>query len=121
MLANAWHIGLNISRMAHGDSDYSAPIYQSYKIEGNKIILNFSHIGSGFVVKGGGDPYYFSIAGTDRKYVWANAKIDGDRIIVWSDEVTNPAFVRYAWANNPEGANLYNKKGLPVSPFSTEQ
>jgi sialate O-acetylesterase len=102
------------------DSDYSAPIYQSYKIEGNKIILNFSHIGSGFVIKGGGDPYYFSIAGADRKYVWANAKIDGNRVIVWSDEISNPVAVRYAWANNPEGANLYNKKGLPVSPFSTD-
>jgi sialate O-acetylesterase len=102
------------------DSDYSAPIYQSFKIEGNKIILNFNHIGSGFIIKGGGDPYYFSIAGADRKYVWANSKIDGNRIIVWSDKITDPLYVRYAWANNPEGANLYNKKGLPVSPFSTD-
>jgi sialate O-acetylesterase len=108
-------------RLAYGstDPDYSAPVYQSYKIDGNKIILSFSHTGSGLTVKGGGDLYYFSIAGADKKYVWAKAKIDGDKIIVWNDEIPNPETVRYAWANNPEGANLYNKKGLPASPFET--
>ena len=102
------------------DPDYSGPVYQSYTIVGNKIILSFSHTGTGLVVKGGGDLYYFSIAGADNKYVWAHAKIEGDKIIVWSDKVANPESVRYAWANNPEGANLYNKKGLPASPFETD-
>ena len=102
-----------------GEPDYSGPVYQSYKIEGNKIILSFSHTGNGLVLNGSGELYYFSIAGADRKYVWAKAKIDGDKIIVWNDEVPNPVSVRYAWANNPEGANLYNKKGLPASPFET--
>lgn len=63
--------------------------------------------------------YYFSIAGADKKFVWARAKIEGDKIIVWNDEVTDPVIVRYAWADNPEGANLYNMKGLPASPFET--
>ncbi len=58
------------------DPDYSGPVYQSSKIEGNKIILSFSHVGTGLIVKGGGDLYYFSIAGADKKYVWAKAKID---------------------------------------------
>jgi sialate O-acetylesterase len=63
---------------------------------------------------------YFAIAGADKKYVWSNAKIDGDTVIVWSDQISNPVSVRYAWADNPEGANLYNKKGLPASPFETD-
>ena len=102
------------------DPDYSGPVYHSYKVEGNKVILYFDHVGSGLIVKGGGDLYYFSIAGADKKYEWAKAKIDGDKIIVWSDKIPNPVSVRYAWANNPEGANLYNKKGLPASPFETD-
>ncbi len=103
------------------DPDFSGPVYRSSKIEGNKIILSFTHTGGGLTIKGGGDLYYFSIAGADKKFVWAKAKIDGDKITVWNDEVPNPAVVRYAWADNPEGANLYNKKGLPASPFETGQ
>jgi len=95
------------------------PIYKSAKTSGNKIEISFSSIGSGLVAKNG-DLKYFSIAGTDKKFVWAKAKIEGDKVIVWSDEVVNPTLVRYAWADNPEGANLYNKEGLPASPFSTE-
>jgi sialate O-acetylesterase len=108
--------------LAYGDKDgvYSGPIYQSFRIEANKIIVSFSHTGSGLVAKGGGELYYFSIAGTDKKYVWAKATIDGDKVIVWNDKVTVPVSVRYAWADNPEGANLYNKEGLPASPFETE-
>jgi len=101
------------------DVVYSGPIYQSSKIEGNKIILSFTSIGSGLTVKGGGDLYYFSIAGADGRYVWAKAKIEGDKVVVWNDNVPNPVSVRYAWADNPEGANLYNKEGLPASPFET--
>jgi sialate O-acetylesterase len=109
--------------LAYGsnDPDYSGPIYQSFKIEGNKVIISFNNVGSGLIVKGGEDLDYFSIAGADKKFIWAKAKINGDHIIVWSDEVPNPAVVRYAWANNPEGANLYNKKGLPASPFETDE
>jgi len=108
--------------LAYGDKNvvYSGPIYQSYKTEGNKIILTFTNTGSGLMVKGGGDLYYFAIAGADKRYVWAKATIEGDKVIVWSDEVPNPVSVRYAWADNPEGANLYNKEGLPASPFTTD-
>jgi sialate O-acetylesterase len=102
------------------DPDYSGPVYRSYAIDGNKVILNFSQVGTGLAIKGGGDLYYFSVAGADKKYVWARAKIVGDQILVWSEKIPNPVYVRYAWANNPEGANLYNKKGLPASPFETE-
>lgn len=61
------------------------------------------------------------IAGADKKFVWANAKIEGNHVIVWNDDVKSPVAVRYAWADNPEGANLYNKDGLPASSFRTGQ
>jgi sialate O-acetylesterase len=64
---------------------------------------------------------YFSIAGADKKFVWAKATIEGDKVIVWNDAIANPLFVRYAWADNPAGANLSNKEGLPASPFRTDQ
>jgi sialate O-acetylesterase len=101
------------------DLVYSGPIYQSAKIEGNKIILSFTSTGSGLTVKGGGVLNYFSIAGADGIYYWAKAKIEGDKVVVWNDNLPNPVSVRYAWADNPEGANLYNKEGLPASPFET--
>jgi sialate O-acetylesterase len=99
---------------------HSGPILKSYSKHGNKIILTFSNTGSGLVSKGGQKLKYFSIAGPDKKFVWAEAVIKGDEIIVWSDQVDHPVVVRYAWADNPEGANLYNVEGLPASPFSTE-
>jgi len=108
--------------LAYGDNDlvYSGPIYQSCTLDGNKVILSFGSVGSGLMAKGGGDLYYFSIAGEDKRYVWAKAKIEGDKVIVWNDAVPNPVSVRYGWADNPEGANLYNKEGLPASPFEAK-
>ncbi len=98
---------------------YSGPIYQSAKVVRSKIEISFFNVGSGLIAEGG-ELKYFSIAGVDKKFVWAKAKIEGDKIMVWSDEVVSPAFVRYAWADNPQGANLYNKEGLPASPFTSE-
>ena len=63
----------------------------------------------------------FAVAGADKQFVWANAKIENDNVVVWSDKVLNPVAVRYAWADNPAGANLYNKDGLPASPFRTDE
>lgn len=100
---------------------YSGPVYQSMKTENNKIILSFTNTGSGLIAKNGGELKEFSIAGTDGKFVWANARIDGNTIIVWSDNITQPTAVRYAWADNPDKANLYNKEGLPASPFRTDR
>ena len=98
---------------------HSGPIYKSMSIKGNKAIITFSNIGSGLVVKGN-ELKGFSIKGENSKFVWAKAKIENNKVIVWSDEVKKPIAVRYAWANNPEGANLYNKEGLPASPFRTD-
>lgn len=101
------------------DLVYSGPIYKSMRIEGDKIVLDFEHIGSGLVA-GGGEPLKgFAVAGADHKFVWADAKIDGKTVVVSSTEVSEPAAVRYGWANNPI-CNLYNKEGLPASPFRTD-
>ncbi|GAB3916639.1 sialate O-acetylesterase [Mucilaginibacter boryungensis] len=115
-------LALWAQHLAYGTKEmvYSGPIYQSSKVEGNKMVLTFSNTGSGLVVKGGGDLYYFAIAGADKKYVWAKARIEGNKVIVWNDTIANPVSVRYAWADNPQGANLYNKEGLPASPFETD-
>lgn len=115
-------LALAAQKIAYGNEKvvYSGPIYRSMKNERNKIILTFTNIGSGLIAKGGGELKYFAIAGADRQFVWAKAKIKNNKVIVWSEKITNPIAVRYAWADNPEGANLYNKEGLPASPFRTD-
>jgi sialate O-acetylesterase len=100
--------------------EYSGPDYKSMRVAGNKIILSFDHIGSGLVARGGSELKYFAIAGADQKFIWANASIENDEIVVWSDQVSDPVAVRYAWADNPEGCNLYNREGLPASSFRTD-
>lgn len=108
-------------RVAYNDSTIvsTGPQYESMTIKDNSIILTFSSVASGLYsnlkLKG------FSIAGTDKKFVWANAVFLSDnQIKVWSADVQRPLFVRYAWADNPDDANLSNKEGLPASPFTTE-
>jgi sialate O-acetylesterase len=99
---------------------YSGPIYTSMKIENAKIRLHFKYADGGLMAKGGETLKGFSIAGKDHKFVWAQAKIDGDTVVVWSDAVPDPVAVRYAWADNPV-CNLYNNAGLPASPFRTDK
>jgi sialate O-acetylesterase len=115
-------LALAAQKIAYGNESivHSGPIYKSMKIEGNKIILSFSNIGSGLMIKGGDELKEFAIAGVDKKFVWASAKIEKNRIIVWNDTIPDPVAVRYAWADNPDRANLYNKEGLPASPFRTD-
>ncbi|PWG81340.1 sialate O-acetylesterase [Pararcticibacter amylolyticus] len=107
----------------YGEKDlvFSGPLYQSSRIEGNKIIVSFLHTGGGLISIDGEPLSQFAIAGADRKFVWANARITGDKVEVWSDEVPQPEFVRYAWADNPVGPNLYNVEKLPASPFRTDE
>ena len=115
-------LALWAEHLAYGAKDlvYTGPLYQSQTINGNKVTLTFTNLGSGLTAKGNaGELNYFAIAGADGKYVWAKAKIDGDKVIVWNDAVASPVSVRYAWADNPDGANLYNKEGLPASPFQS--
>jgi sialate O-acetylesterase len=120
-------LALSAQRVAYGDKKVvaSGPIYESMRVEGNRIILTFKETGSGLVSKNGALKH-FAIAGTEEassatRFTWANAKIQGNNVVVWSDHVAHPVAVRYAWADNPEGANLYNKEGLPASPFEAAQ
>jgi len=103
------------------DIVYSGPAYQSQKIEGNKIIISFTNVGSGLTTNDDELPAEFAIAGDDKKFFWADAVIDGDKIIVSSDDVPNPKYVRYAWADSPVNPNLMNKESLPAAPFRTDE
>jgi sialate O-acetylesterase len=100
---------------------FSGPTLQSTKAEGNKMVLNFGNTGSGLTIRNGGELKTFAIAGADKKYYWAKAQIQGDKILVWSDDVPNPVAVRYGWVNDSAHANLSNKEGLPAAPFRTDQ
>jgi sialate O-acetylesterase len=115
-------LALAARKLAYGNEKivYSGPLYKSSVKEGDSIKIEFDNIGSGLTIKGGGDLNYFSIAGADREFVWAEARIQNNHVVVWSSELKNPVYVRYAWADNPEGANLYNIEGLPASPFEAE-
>ncbi|MFH1198184.1 MAG: sialate O-acetylesterase [bacterium] len=118
-----YRLSLAARKLAYREDDLvsSGPLYQSAKIGGGKISISFSNIGSGLIAKGGGDLKYFAIAGADKHFVWANAKIENDKVVVWNENVKEPMYVRYAWADNPDGANLYNVEGLPASPFRTDE
>ena len=101
---------------------FSGPVYRSHEVKEGRFLITFAHVGEGLVGKDPAGPRLrgFIIAGEDRRFVWANATIEGDRVVVWNSEVPEPVAVRYAWADNPEGANLYNREGLPASPFRTD-
>jgi sialate O-acetylesterase len=116
-------LALAARKIAYGEKGlvFSGPVFQSMKTDKNRIILSFSNTGGGLVVKNGEELKQFAVAGADKKFVWAKARIEGDKVIVWSDGVSEPVAVRYAWADNPDGANLYNREGLPASPFRTDR
>ena len=91
------------------------PVFDSMKVEGPKLIVNFKHAEGGLVVKG--DKLAgFAIAGAGGKYFWANAVVEGESVVLTCEKVPVPLSVRYGWANNPE-LNLFNKAGLPAAPF----
>src|SRR5262249_23623465 len=89
-------------------------------INGNRAILTFKHLGGGLVAMGGGELKGFSVAGADGKFEPAKAAIEGETVVVSSDAVPAPALVRYGWTHVPD-VNLFNRAGLPASPFQTEK
>jgi len=98
--------------------EYSGPTYQSMRVEGDRIVLQFQHTEGGLTARGGALKG-FTIAGEDRKFVNARAEIRSDTVVVSSPEVSHPVAVRYGWANYPV-VNLWNGAGLPASPFRTD-
>lgn len=102
----------------HENLVYSGPIYQAIKISENQITVSFKHIGSGLKYKGE-NLNGFEISGDGKNFEPAKAKIIGNNVIVWNSSITKPIAVRYAWADSPDNANLYNKEGLPASSFKS--
>lgn len=99
--------------------EYSGPVYKSMKIEGNKIILSFTHLGKGLVVKGN-TLNGFEIAGTDKQFYPAEASVQNDQVIVSAGDVSSPVAVRYGWKDDAKDDNLFNEEGFPASPFRTD-
>jgi len=120
-------LALNAIAKVYGkDIPYSGPMYKSMKIvqgtpngEGDKIVLQFDNTNQGLKTKGNKKLKGFAIAGKDKKFVWAKAKIDGDQVVVSNSKIKDPVAVRYGWAPNPD-CNLYNGAELPASPFRTD-
>jgi sialate O-acetylesterase len=104
---------------AKKDLIYSGPLYDSMTVEGNKIRVKFKHVAEGLVVKEDGPLTDFMISGEDQKFVAAKAVVDGQTVVVSSDEVPKPVAVRYGWRDDAE-PNLFNSAGLPASPFRTD-
>ena len=115
-------LALVARKVAYGEKVLaSGPTYRAHTVRGGKVIVRFSNIGSGLTSRAtDGSVRGFAVAGADHRFVWAQARIEGDHVVVWSDRVPKPMAVRYAWANNPAGANLYNREGLPAAPFRTD-
>lgn len=113
-------MALQAQRLVYGNRRITAdgPVYESHRTEGNRMIISFregtNELHPVAELKG------FAVAGADGKYKWANARVENNRVMVWNDEIPNPVKLRYAWADNPEGANLVNTAGLPASPFFAE-
>lgn len=110
-------LALNALAKTYGkDIPYSGPVYKSMKIEGDKIRLKFSNTNKGLEIKDGKKLKGFAVAGADKKFLWAKARIKGDEVVVWNSKIKYPVAVRYAWAANPV-CNLFNGAGLPALPF----
>ncbi len=104
-----------------GKAEYLGPMYASHDIAGGKVTLKFTHTGKGLAFKNGDKLQGFMIAGADKKFVWADAVIAADTVIVSSKDVPQPAAVRYGWSQQFSWANLFNQDGLPATPFRTDE
>jgi sialate O-acetylesterase len=112
-------LALAARALTYGEKiEYSGPVFKKMEIKGDKAVLSFDHLGGGLVAKDGALKG-FTIAGADKKFITAEATIKGDTVVVSSAEVKTPVAVRYGWANVPE-VNLFNKAGLPATPFRTD-
>jgi sialate O-acetylesterase len=121
---NKQDVGERLARIAralvyHEKIEYSGPVYDAMSIDGSSIRVKFTHTAGGLLARGG-PLQTFTIAGDDQKFVPAEAKIDGDSVVVSAAGIPHPTAVRYAWNRWPEGCNLYNSEMLPAAPFRTD-
>ncbi|PHN06261.1 sialate O-acetylesterase [Flavilitoribacter nigricans] len=113
-------LALGARKLAYGEQDlvHSGPLLETFRVDGDRIVLQFKANDSDLALSKGDKPAHFAIAGADRHFVWADAEITGaHEITVRKEGIEHPEFVRYAWADNPRFANLINEAGLPASPF----
>ncbi len=115
-------LALKAREMVYGENGLltGGPEYSSVEFRGDTAVVSFSNLGKGLVTQGQTEPGGFSLAGKDGRFYRANARLDGDEVLVWSGKVCQPVAVRYAWDDNPDTANLFNTEGLPVAPFRTD-
>jgi sialate O-acetylesterase len=118
-------VGERLARFARAhtygaDIVYHGPVYETMKVVDDSIVLSFGQVGGGLVASDKGPLKYFEIAGEERKFVPAQATIDGETVAVKGEGIEAPVAVRYAWSNNPEDPNFFNAEGLPASPFRTD-
>jgi len=110
-----------LNKVYNQNNVFSGPTYEKMSVDGNRIRISFKNVGGGLLVK---DKYGylkgFEVAGADQKFHYAKAWVEGNDVIVSADLVTNPVAARFAWADNPEDANLFNTEGFPASPFRTD-
>ena len=101
---------------------YVGPTYRGIRVHGGRMAISFAHADGGLVTRApGGEVQGFSVAGADRRFVRAEARIEGGRVVVWSEQVPHPVAARYAWADYPWGASLFSRAGLPAMPFRTDR
>jgi len=114
-------LALGARRLVYAESElsYLSPQVEHASLREGQVIIDFSDINQGLICKGE-QLRGFAIAGHDKKFVWATSRLENNQAIVWHDSIKTPKYVRYAWANNPDKANLYSKQGLPATPFSIE-
>lgn len=123
---NKQDVGRRLAKIALHDTYnkkvvYAGPTYKSMKVEGNKIRISFTNVGSGLLSKDKNrNVFGFDIAGADQKFRQAKAIIQGNDVIVYHDDLENPVAVRYNWADDAGEGNLYNKENLPAPPFRTD-
>lgn len=112
-------LALQARKIAYEEDDLVAggPIPERSMFHSNEVIIHFKNVGDGLTTSNNETPQHFAISEDGKNFVWAQAEIQGGSIRVWNDEISNPVAVRYAWADNPESANLINQKGLPATPF----
>lgn len=112
-------LALQARKIAYGEEELVAggPIPERSMFHSSEVIIQFKNVGNGLTTFNGKPPQYFAISDDGENFVWADTEIMENSIRVWNHEISNPVAVRYAWANNPESANLTNHKGLPATPF----